>query len=84
MQEAQIVSSNLDESVPIPSSSLEQKSNKLLPRFDILKELSDEEGLKSTPRLRLLQEDDIVSDKPAASPGKLSFSRGEKRSNLPI
>ena len=45
MQEPQIASSHLDESVAIPSSTLEQKSNKLLPRNDILKELHEEDGL---------------------------------------
>ena len=73
MQEAQIVSRNLDESVAIPGSSSEQKSNRDLPRIDILKELNEENELKSTPRLRLLEEDDFISDKLAASPGKLSF-----------
>jgi len=44
-----------------------QNSKKVFPKIDILKELSQDEELKSSPRLRLLKEDDIISDKAAES-----------------
>lgn len=72
MQEAQIVNRNLDGPVGIPGSSSELKFSQNFPRIDILKELNEENELKSTPqlRLRLLQEDDIISDKRGISPSK--------------